>query len=87
MSGSTARLSPIGGVAKFLVLVDSTLMAKMDKNPAKVFAVFLNAMVKHANVGLIEKAEDAFFQLAASFSRNDFQQFNAFIHCLLHNPV
>jgi len=62
-------------------------MAKMDKNTAKVFAIFLNAMVKHANVGLIEKAEDAFFQLAASFSRNDFQQCNAFIHCLLHNPV
>ena len=87
MSGSTARLSLIGCVTNFLVPVDSTLMTKMDKNPAKVFAVFLNAMVKHANVGLIEKAEDAFFQLAASFSRDDFQQWNAFVHCLLHNPV
>ena len=87
MSGFTARLSPIGRVVNFLVLVDSILMAKMDKNPAKVFAVFLNAMVKVSNIGLIEKSEYPFFQLAASFSRNNFHKSDPFIHCFLDYPI
>ncbi len=62
-------------------------MAKMDKNPAKIFAVLFNPVVKWANLRLIEKAQYPLLQLAATFARNNFHQVDPFIHRFLDNPI
>ena len=62
-------------------------MSKMNKDTPKVFAIFLNSMILGTNVGLIEKAQHPFFQLATAFAGNDFYQFDALLDRFLNNPV
>jgi hypothetical protein len=43
-------------------------MPKVNKDAPKVLSIFLNPMILRANIGLIEKAQDAFFQLATALT-------------------
>jgi hypothetical protein len=44
-------------------------------------------MVQPTDVGLVEKAKDAFLELAAALSWDDLYQIDALLNGLLHNAV
>lgn len=65
----------------------SRLVSEMNKYPAKVAVILFKAVIERPNVGLIEKTQHPLFELAAAFTRNDLDQRNPPVNCILHNPV
>lgn len=44
------------------------LVAKMHEDAPEIAAVLFDAVIEIANLGLVEKAQDAFLQLTAAFA-------------------
>lgn len=62
-------------------------MAEMDEDTAEVFAVFFDTVIESFDVGLVEEAQDALFELAASFTGDDFDEADAFVYRFLYDAV
>ena len=62
-------------------------MAEVDKDAAEILAVFVDAVILGADMGLIQKAKNPFFELAATLAGNDLDQGNAFIHRFFDDAV
>lgn len=62
-------------------------MTEVDEDTAVILAVFLYSMVQLANFWLVEEAQDALFELAASLARNNLHQGNPPVYRFLDDPV
>ena len=62
-------------------------MLKAHKNSPKILAVFVYAMVKRANMFLVEKAEHFLFELSASLTGNDLYKRDFLLDRLLDNAI
>jgi hypothetical protein len=66
---------------------DFVSMPKMNEDTPEITVVFLNAVVQHPNMRLIEKPQNMLFELTAAFTRNNFHQGDPFCKRLLNDPV
>jgi hypothetical protein len=64
--------------------LSSTFVPKMDKDTPKILVILLDPVVLGSDMGLVEKAQDFLFQLAAPLPRDDFHQFYALFYCFLN---
>lgn len=62
-------------------------MAEVDEDPPEIFVVFFQAVIEGTDVGLIEKAQDVLFQLAAALAGDDFDQIDAVVYSFLDDPI
>ncbi len=60
---------------------------KINKQPAEVFAVFIDAVVFLLDMLLIKKSEYALLKLAGSFSGDDLHSFDLFLDRLVDDPL
>lgn len=59
----------------------------MHKNAAEIFIILFDAVVHGADVLLVQKSQDAFFELSAAFAGDDLDEFDAFVDRFLHDAV
>lgn len=59
----------------------------MDKNAAEVFGVFFDTVILGADLRLLEKLQDTFFERAGAFARDDLHQGDAFFDGLADDAV
>jgi hypothetical protein len=62
-------------------------MSKMNKDPTKVLRILIKTMVLLPDMALIQEAEDALFQLSASFPRYDLNKRNSLFNRLLNRTI
>lgn len=63
------------------------LMAKMYEDPSVIFIVFFKAMIELTDMFLIEETDHPFLELAAAFSRDDLDEFDAFLNRFFDHPI
>lgn len=64
-----------------------SVMAETDEDAAEVLAVFVDAVVKAFDVGLLQEAKHMFLELAATFAGDDFDQFDPLVDGIANDPV
>lgn len=62
-------------------------MFKVDKDTAEILVVLFDAMIRLADVRLIQKAQHFFLELPASLAGNNLDEIDLFINRFLHNPI
>jgi hypothetical protein len=59
----------------------------MDEDPAKVAIILFETMVQCTNMRLVQEAQHMLLELATAFTRDNFNQRNAFRNRFLHHPI
>ena len=59
----------------------------MNKDAPKILIILLNPVIQLSDLLLVQKSEDALFELAAAFTGDDLYQGDAFFDRLLDDPV
>ena len=62
-------------------------MLKTHKNATKILAVFINTMIKGANIFAVEKAQHFLFELSAALAGDNFHEGDLLLNRFLNNAV
>ena len=63
------------------------LELEVNKNPAEIFIILLDAMIKFFDMSLIQKPQNFFLELSAAFAGNDLNELDPFFNGFVHDPV
>ena len=62
-------------------------MPEMHKNATEILVILFDAVIHGADMLLVEKAQDALFELSAALARDDLHERDAFVNRFLHDAI
>ena len=62
-------------------------MLKPHKNASEIFAIFINPVIKNADIFLVEKAQHFLFELSASLAGDNFDKVDFLLDRFLNDAI